>query len=572
MARKDTGPSSLILGVAQMALAGELAQNRDKIIRFISQAKAVGCRVVVFPESALISPPGTPRARVDDAVDAIRDAAWHSDVYVILCTVYERTGSERPVNALLVIDPTGQVVLTYHKLFDLQPNRVPGVFPIDGVPCSAIICADRWIRGVEDLPAMQGSSILFECSNNYADEWVANLGWYWYVPRALRNGAYVVLANTAANPEHERFEHLYAAHGHSAVVAPDGQLVVAADEAEQLLVTTVHLDRTVGVEAARRRSHPLLKPFWDVGLSLLRGDEVAVPSFEGHPSPSTNVTVAAAQLACARRVDDNVNQMCAMIRTARANGADVVVFPELAVTGADAEDVQRVTVARLRGALASIQAAARAEGIAVVFGMPDLAGDRRRNCAFVLGPDGQLLTRYAQIVVDRPALFVPGTSTRATWFRLHGVPAVVTVGRREALWNELAELAAIRGAQLHLHLEYDTDATPEGALLRRQLWITMASYRTFTATVNAGATDGLLQPSVPAAGGSVLWEDFRRQRGRGAYPYCAIPLVEAGAGQEIIYATCTVETRNAHYDRMVGHYNPQMKAWYDMGARVIDEG
>ena len=142
--------------------------------------------------------------------------------------------------------------------------------------------------------------------------------------------------------------------------------------------------------------------------------------------------------------------------------------------------------------------------------MPALDDDGRNNCVYVLGADGQVLTRYAQIVVDRPALFVPGTSTRAMWFRLNGVPAVVTVGRREALWNELAELAALRGAQIHVHLEYDTDVRPEGALLRRQLWVTMASYRTLTATVNTAATDRLAQPSLSAAGGSMLWQDFRR--------------------------------------------------------------
>jgi predicted amidohydrolase len=554
-----------------MALAGKLAQNRDKIIRFIDEARTQGCRVVVFPESAVIAPPGTPTADIDAAIDAIRDVARISDIYVILCTVYERAGLGRPVNTLLVIEPTGQVVLRYHKLFDLQPNHVPGLFPIDGVLCSAIICADRWIRGIEDLPAIQGARILFECSNNYANEWVADLRWYWYVPRALRNGAYAVFANTAAHPEHERFEHLNPAHGHSAVVAPDGLIVTAADDTEQLLVTTVQLDHAVGAEAAQRRSHPILKPFWDVGLGIVRGNAVDVPSFEGHTSLLVDVTVAAAQLACSRRVDDNVTHMCAMIRAARAHGADVVVFPELVITGASAEDVERATLVTLRGALARLQAAARAEGIAVVFGMPDLDDQGRRNCAFVLGPDGQLLTRYAQIVVDRPELFAPGTGTRAMWFRLKGVPAVVTVGRREALWNELAELAATRGAQLHLHLEYDADVTPEGALLRRQLWVTMASYRTFTATVNAAATDGLSQPSVPGAGGSIVWEDLRRQRGRGAYPYCAVPLVEAGTGQEIVYATQTVEARNAHYDRMAGRYNPQMKAWYDMGALVIDQ-
>ena len=40
------------------------------------------------------------------------------------------------------------------------------------------------------------------------------------------------------------------------------------------------------------------------------------------------------------------------------------------------------------------------------------------------------------------------------WFEVRGVPAVVTVGR-DVLWNEIAELAAIGGAQIHCHLAND---------------------------------------------------------------------------------------------------------------------
>jgi hypothetical protein len=142
------------------------------------------------------------------------------------------------------------------------------------------------------------------------------------------------------------------------------------------------------------------------------------------------------------------------------------------------------------------------------------------------------------------------------WFWLNGVPVVVTVGRREALWNEIAELAAVRGAQLHVHLECDNDISSEGALLRKQRWVTMASYHTLTVTVNAG-------------GGSIIWQDFRRQRGKGSYPYCAVPIAEAGAGEEIIYASETVEAENPHYRRMTEQLNPQMKAWYDTGEYII---
>jgi predicted amidohydrolase len=183
------------------------------MLRFVRQAKAKGCQVVVFPETVLYSPPGTRRADRDAAVDMLRRAAVEHGQYIIFCVKYCRDDKERPFERLLVIDPQGNIIHTYDKLWnDARFPNAPGVFFIDQVPCAAIICADRWVRSVEDLPAIAGAKILFECSNNYDNEWIADLGWYWYVPRALRNEVYVIFANTARANRAEAST----GHGHSA--------------------------------------------------------------------------------------------------------------------------------------------------------------------------------------------------------------------------------------------------------------------------------------------------------------------------------------------------------------------
>ena len=151
------------------------------------------------------------------------------------------------------------------------------------------------------------------------------------------------------------------------------------------------------------------------------------------------------------------------------------------------------------------------------------------------------------------------------------VPAVVTVGR-DGLWSEIAELAAVRGAQLHVHLAYDQDASNEGALFRKQVWCNLASFRTLTVTVNAAAPDGLAAPSASAAGGSAIWEDFHRGAQRGAdgfFPYSAVRMAEAGAGEELLVAAQTVPETNSHLGRVTGTTNPQMLPWYLAGARAI---
>ena len=194
------------------------------------------------------------------------------------------------------------------------------------------------------------------------------------------------------------------------------------------------------------------------------------------PSPEIPLKVAAAQMACSRSLDENVARAVGLVREAAAEGADVVVLPELALTGALDEDVEAARAAQLEAALAALQRAARAAGIAAVAGLPWIEGEQRFNCAVAIGPDGALLTRYAQLAVDRPQLFAVGTSTRAMWCEIKGVPTVLTVGR-DALWSELAELAVRAGPRCTCTwptTETSRRGRPGGGASRGPTWPTTA--------------------------------------------------------------------------------------------------
>ena len=401
----------LRIGVAQLALEATLEANRDRIRGFVAAAASRGCRAVVFPEGALDSPEGTPKQAIAGAVEVVRDAAREHRIHVLLGLMDRRSDDEPLHNRRLVLDDRGPTLLAYDKLWaDPRFHRIPEPFQVDGIPMAAAICADRWIRAVEELPVALGARVLVECSNNYAVEWVDDLGWYWQVPRARRNGVFVVLANTSRGSK--------SGHGHSAVIAPDGSLLAAAGT--------------------------------------------------------------------------------------------------------------------------------------------------RLNSAYVLGQDGRLLNRYDQPRVDRPGLFAPGESTRAMWFELQGARGVVTLGA-DALWSELAELAGMAGAGLHLHFANDADTSPEAGLWRLQLWANLASFYTFTATVNAAA---------PAAGGSVLWHDFRpttshRREIDDRVMFSAHRLAAAGRDKAMLVARERLPPENLIHRAMTAVTAPAMRAWYDAGARAI---
>ncbi len=571
---------SLTVGVVQQAREPELAANRDKIVRFLGQAKARGCRLVIFPEDALGSPVGTSNEDIEKAVDTIRDAARANDVYAIFCSSFVIPGlaPDKRGHCLRVVGPDGRLLLRFNKLIcnlpPSDPRRAPGVFHVDGIPCCAMICADRWLRGCEELPVTLGAKILIDCSANARKEWIPEFAWYLPVTRALRNNVFSIFCNMGEHPQGMD----EARHGHSAIIQPDGIFAAAADDAgDQMLVATLDLSKAHGAEARRRHNHPVFQPYWDLGRRLLQGEKAKISLPEPLVSSQVEITIAAAQMACSRDVTANLERMTRLIGEAAGRRADVVAFPELAVTGAVANDITGADAAVLREALTRIQAQAQRHRITVVFGMPHLQGAKRRNSAFVAGRDGTLLTRYDQMVVDRRDLFEEGSDAKAMWFQVKGVPAIVTVGS-DARWNEIGELAAVRGAQLLFNLSYDEEVS-EAAILRRiQFWVQLASFCTFSATVNAADAHDLTRPGVPANGGSCLWEDFDGHRKKPAgnvevfSQYSACRVVSAGPQETILYAKRVMPRLNPYFGRLVARRYPHLEPWYHLGARIVGGG
>jgi predicted amidohydrolase len=551
MAETKAVSNRLKVGVVQMTLGRTIQDNLDRIVTGISNASTSRVRVVVFPEGALQGKDSDQPSRVDQALQAIRRAARDRQVYVVFGGSSFSAALKKNSNWMRVVGPEGQDVFQYEKIFDNHHAPMPGVFLIDGVLCSTMICADRWLRGVEELPIQQGAQISFELSCNFASEWVAPFGWYWYVPRAMRNNVWVIFANTGnkvsgvpddpSAPRELR-------HGHSAIIAPDGKIIQAAqDDVETLVVADVEVNQATRSGAMVRAAHPVFRKFWEAGLKLHSGQTVVAPALTPLKSAATDLTVAVAQ------VISDLDAMEVMIKQARAKNADFVVFPARAIAGT---------------ALPRLQAAAREQRITVVVGMEHREVGGLCNSAFVIGPDGAVLTRYDQLSATSP--FQPGANPATMWFRVKGVPAVVTL-ERDALWTELAELAAVAGAQIHVHLDYDLANDPDTALRRLQSWSNLASYQTFTITAN------------PVD--SAIWDDLRGSDERRAEvrdlprpetgpvevysPFSANLVVRAWAGHQLIIATRHIGPKNLYHPQRTTSFNPQMDAWYRLGAALI---
>jgi predicted amidohydrolase len=114
---------------------------------------------VLFPESALGGYPGVDFASfrgydwraLAAAEEEVARAARAHRIWIV-CGTHHRSGSRgRPLNSLLVIDPTGAVVARYDKrlltgpagegeLAHFRPGAKPVVVEIEGVRCGLLIC------------------------------------------------------------------------------------------------------------------------------------------------------------------------------------------------------------------------------------------------------------------------------------------------------------------------------------------------------------------------------------------------------------------------------------------------
>jgi len=563
----------LKVAVVQTVVENRLVENLAKIERFIDEAKEHGCQLLVFPENALYwadsSIDKATKADIDRAVERIRNHADRANICVVFGTSHKPSDSARWRNKGLVFDSDGKTLVSCWKTRD-----VPQSFEVNGVACNVVICSDRTFLEYSDLPAIvQGSQVIIDISGGHGgDDGRPDLRWIRYRPWAMRTGAYVIVSN----PVHDDTDFMGNCPwgGGSAIVRPDGSIQACrTHEKDVMFVEEIDATRTTTVLAERRKGHPIFGPFWEMGKRLLEGQTVE-PAVKITPYSSAprDIRIAAVQMACSRNIDDNVRTIINYIGEAAKEKADIVVFPELAVTGRLKDDILAASQPAMNRALTRISEKAKAKRIYVVVGMPyDVAG-ARRNCALVIGDDGQVETCYAQIVARRRDLFSPGQSTKAMWFTVKGVRAIVTIGD-DADWVEIADLAANRGMYLHFHISYQSDASADDAVVRKQRNLLMLRYAKYGAAVNAADPSDLPNPSSVAGGASLI---VSRQGGHEQaapagieyyLPYQTSVVKSAAAAETIVCATRRTARRNdLDLDRHFRNRNRRARSqrgWYD---------
>jgi predicted amidohydrolase len=166
--------------------------------------------------------------------------------------------------------------------------------------------------------------------------------------------------------------------------------------------------------------------------------------------------IALAQLAPRLGLlDENLARHEEIVERARTDGADLVVFPELGLTGYLLQDLN-AEVAMRRDDPRLSRLVARTHGLSAVFGFVEESDDHRLFISAALAEDGELRHVHRKVFLptyglfDERRFFAAGNVIRATESRL-GVRVGLSVC--EDFWHvAVPQLLALDGAQLLVNI------------------------------------------------------------------------------------------------------------------------
>ena len=163
----------------------------------------------------------------------------------------------------------------------------------------------------------------------------------------------------------------------------------------------------------------------------------------------TKLQIAAVQMKFRPTIPENVEQITESIHSAARAGADVILFPECAVTGYR-RDFTGLTPGPVNQGCADVARAAREARCNVLVGAPTFRNRRWFNSLLVFDRRGRTVFEYSKIhraPWDRQ-FFQPGNSL--AFFRIDGVSATAIICH-ERRYPELVRLPVMQGARIVFH-------------------------------------------------------------------------------------------------------------------------
>ncbi len=274
-------PNRLRVAAVQFRSTSSISENVKRMKALLRDAADQSVRVAVFPEMALTGYSkreeflrGLDWSEVERGIEELCNAAKGLDLYIIFGAP-SRDGKKVFCSAY-AIAPSGDILDVSEKNYLAgeawaTAGRTLSLFVIDGVRCGTFICHDERYGPLVQLRALSGAQLFFylSCESGLEAEYKLNPYRAQVQARAVENGVYIVHANTPGGGS--EFHDVDCSHGHSRIVAPDGNLLGEMSPFEEgLLIRDIDLSyaRSHGLDAALKGGR--LASWMKKGLHLVQ--------------------------------------------------------------------------------------------------------------------------------------------------------------------------------------------------------------------------------------------------------------------------------------------------------------
>ena len=394
----------------------EKERNIAALLALVGEAADAGARLIVTPEMGTTGYCWYERAEVAPFVEPIpgpttdrfTKLAREKDCFVVVGLPEVDPATDLYYNSAVLIGPEG-VVGTHRKThpYISEPKwAVSGdlgheVFETEIGRIALLICMDIHFIETARLAGLKGADVICHVSNWLAERTPAP---YW-INRAFENGCYLIEANRWGLERGVQFS------GGSCIIGPDASILAVVDGGDG--IATAEIDpararaRTVWGEPILTQRRPdLYRELMTNTFAWNPGDFFRLyghkPLPEGRPAK-----VAVAEMDPGSDPAANLRGMAEIARAAARDGAELVVFPELALTGLSQPGETALSVDD--PILAELQALAAELGLHLVVGFAERDGARCFNSAVLVGPEGVLGTyRKIHLTQAEGAWATPG--------------------------------------------------------------------------------------------------------------------------------------------------------------------
>ncbi|MCW4008456.1 MAG: carbon-nitrogen hydrolase family protein [Candidatus Bathyarchaeota archaeon] len=167
------------------------------------------------------------------------------------------------------------------------------------------------------------------------------------------------------------------------------------------------------------------------------------------------IKIALAQI-CSRRENkaENLQKMAEFAARAKEQATDLVIFPELSLTGYVLYDQLYELAETIPGpSTKKVEAIAKKEGVYIIFGMPELSGKTRAtifNTAVLVGPEG-FIGKYQKMylpthsVFEEKRYFRPGYQATVFNTAIGDIGMIICY---DIFFPEVCRLTRLKGAKL----------------------------------------------------------------------------------------------------------------------------